>query len=295
MGKNRNKIYKRITSQVIAGLEAGHIPWKKPWVGERAPKNYKTRHAYTGANLWVLLARPFDSNLWLTFKQAQELGGSVMKGEKGTQICYWNIRSRDVVDKETGEKKEKKAFFLKTFTVFNAEQIEGVEFNEPEATTGATTNEEAEKLLSEYKNSPELVYKAVDTAYYSAEEDKVVLPRRKSFLSTTSYYSTLFHELGHSTGHPSRLDRDGIANFDHFGSEKYTKEELIAEMSACFLMSMCGLTAGLEQNNQAYINGWITKLKSDPKVLFEASREAQKACDYMLGEQVSFTDENIPA
>ena len=122
-----------------------------------------------------------------------------------------------------------------------------------------------------------------------------MLPPRKDFISTENYYSTLFHELSHSTGHSSRLNREGIARYDHFGSHKYTKEELIAEMSSCFMMSLCGLTSEVERNNQAYINGWITKLESNPKVLFEASKGAQQACEYMLGNYKSNTVENNAA
>lgn len=284
MIKSRNKVYKKITGQVIEGLQKGRIPWQKPWTGDFAPMNYKSGRAYSGVNLWVLLSSPFDSNMWLTYKQAQELGGNVKRGEKGTKVCYWNILNKEVLDQESGEKKEKKVFFLKTYTVFNAEQTEGIEFNDSSKVAGAVPYKQAEELLSHYLDSPEVLNNAIGEAYYCPKEDKVVLPVTKDFVSTESYYSTLFHELAHSSGHPKRLNREGIANFDKHGSDKYSKEELIAEMSACFLMSLCGLSQEVDENNQSYINGWIQKLENDPKALFQASKEAQKACDYMLGD-----------
>lgn len=288
---SRTKIYKDVTDQVIKGLKVGLIPWKKAWTEETLPKNFKSGRTYIGVNLWVLLAAPFDSNLWLTFNQVKELGGSIKKGEKGTKICYWNVARKEVENGENGELTEKKIFYLKTYTVFNSEQIQGIEFPSIHNTTGGVTFESAEQLISKYEGGPSVSHSnRADGAYYVPAEDKIMLPQKASFKNTSGYYSTLFHELAHSTGHAKRLNREGVTNYDRFGSEQYSMEELIAEMSACFMLSMCGLSENITTNNQAYINGWIEKLQSDPKVLFQASKEAQKACEFILGAEAHVHD-----
>jgi len=277
-------VYRDVTNRMIESLELGRIPWQKPWAGGMMPMNYVSGKAYSGINIWILAAMPFESPLWLTYKQAKKLGGNVMKGQKGTKITYWNIFRKEVEDKETGEKKRRTFFFLKEFTVFNAEQVEGIDFKVPEKPEGAQTFESAEDLIKLYEDAPDTRFDGMkNRACYSPSFDYITMPEKEQFKSTEGFYSTYFHELAHSTGHESRLNREGVANFDMFGSHKYSKEELVAEMSACFMMSICGLSVEPMDNSKAYINSWIEKLKNDPKVLFQAAKEAEKASNHMMG------------
>lgn len=285
-GKKRTNadVYRDVTNKMIEALKLGRIPWQKPWTGGIMPMNYVSGKAYRGINLWITMAMPYESPYWVTYKQAKKLGGNVKKGEKGTKITYWNIFRKEVEDKETGEKKKKAFFFLKEYTVFNAEQTEGIEFKEPQKPEGAETFDNAEQLIELYEDKPRVKFSSTgDKACYSPMFDDITMPERDLFKSTEGFYSTYFHELAHSTGHESRLAREGVTNFDRFGSHQYSKEELVAEMSACFMMSICGLAVEPSDNSKAYINGWIEKLQSDPKVLFRAAKEAEKACDHMMG------------
>jgi len=281
-------VYADVTNRMIEALELGQIPWQKPWTGGIRPMNYVSGKAYRGINLWITMAMPYESPYWLTYKQAKKLGGNVIKGEKGTKITYWNIFRKTIEDKESGEKKKKAFFFLKEFTVFNAEQVEGIDFKEPEMPEGAETFDNAEELIEQYTDAPRVKFdKNGERACYSPMFDNITMPEKELFTSTEGYYSTFFHELAHSTGHETRLNREGVANFDMFGSHKYSKEELVAEMSACFMMSICGLSVEPMDNSKAYINNWIEKLKNDPKVLFQAAKEAEKACNHMMGVEDS--------
>lgn len=285
MAKKRTNadVYRDVTNRMIEALELGRIPWQKPWSGGMRPMNYISGKAYSGINTWILASMPFESPYWLTYKQAKKLGGNVMKGQKGTKITYWNIFKKEVEDKATGETKKQSFFFLKEFTVFNAEQVEGIEFEEPKKPEGAQTFESAEQLIKLFEDAPNVRFDGTGSrACYSPTFDFITMPNKDLFKSTEGYYSTLFHELAHSTGHESRLAREGVTNFDRFGSHQYSKEELVAEMSACFMMSICGLSVEPNDNSKAYINGWIEKLKNDPKVLFQAAKEAEKASNYMM-------------
>lgn len=279
--RTNEDVYRDVTNRMIEALEAGRIPWHKPWVGAGGPMNYKSKRAYSGINIWILNAMPFTSPYWMSFKQAKEMGGNVRKGEKGTKIVFWNIFKKEV--EENGEMVEKKFFFLKEFTVFNAEQIEGIEFTEPQLPEGAETVQSVEEVMNLYTDCPKTEFGG-NRACYSPMLDFMRMPLMEQFNTTEGYYGTYFHEMTHSTGHPSRLNREGVANFDHFGSHQYSKEELVAEMGACFMMGIAGLQLEPSDNSKAYIQGWIEELKNKPKMLFQAAKQAEQACNYMLGK-----------
>lgn len=290
-GTSNAEMYKKITARVIEALKGGKIAWQRPWKGGIMPMNYVSKKAYRGINIWLLAMTDFESPYWLTYKQAESLGGNVKKGERGTKITYWNVANSIVKDENGQPKKNDKGelirrafFFLKEFTVFNAEQCEGIEFKEPEMPKGAENIDSVDQIVSLYADAPVINHdKSGMRACYSPMLDKVTMPVMELFNSTEDYYSVLFHELAHSTGAEHRLNREGVANFDRFGSHQYSKEELVAEMSACFMMATAGLAMEPRENSKAYIQSWISKLENDPKLIFQASKEAQKACEYMQG------------
>jgi len=268
----RMNVAEIVTERIVAQLEQGVAPWRKPWatVGHQWAANLISKRHYSGCNQFLLQVSGYSSPFWLTYKQASALGGNVKRGEKGTPVIYVG-RATD--KKSTAD--EKKSFtFLKYFTVFNVEQCEGIDAHVPAPAVVDTTPkakiERAEAIVTGYKNAPTIGTAA--NAWYRPATDHVGIPALDLFESADHYYSTLFHELGHSTGHVSRLDR----KLDNgFGSELYGKEELVAELTAAFLAN----TAGIDNiaANASYCKSWITVLKGDAKLLISAAAAAQKA------------------
>jgi antirestriction protein ArdC len=279
-----DKVYKIITEKVIEALKNGKAPWRRTWAtsGVGAFANLSTKKPYRGGNVFILAAAGFDSPWFLTFKQAKAMGGQVRKGETGTPIMFWNFIEKK--DSMTGEVTDKFPM-LRYYTVFNVEQVDGIESKIPVVETKERTlNEEiaeCDALVNDMPLKPEVKHGG-DRAYYRPATDSVKMPEKDQFDDSASYYSTLFHELVHSTGHKSRVGRKGIEDFDHFGSEQYSKEELVAEMGAAFL---CGIT-GIDnkstiENTAAYLRNWAAKLEEDPKLFAQAGSAAQKAVDFM--------------
>lgn len=274
---------------IIAQLEAGVVPWRKPWTS-RYPRNLVSQKPYRGLNVFVLALAGYPSEYWLTFKQAQNLGGTVKRGEHGTHITKWGTYNRKSKS-EDGEETSSRSGYWQTYTVFNLTQTEGI----AEA-LGLVSTEPledipaAQAIWDGYKGRP--AYKDSDHAWYRPSEDLIGMPLRSAFASQAEYYSTLFHEATHSTGHISRLNRDGITNTIQFGSEDYSNEELVAEFGAAMLCGQCGIAPGTVDNSAAYIRTWLTKLKlSDNKsVIPKAMSAAQKACDLILGEEKKSED-----
>lgn len=279
-----NKVYEVITERFLKLLDNGVIPWKRPWKPGDLPRNLRGSH-YRGSNTFVLFSeqevKGYESNTWLTFNQAQERGGNVRKGEKSTPVIF---ASRFMAKDKTadGEEIVKSKFSLRYYNVFNTEQIEGVEFPKRgvEALPELPPIESAEQVL---KNMPSLptIKHGGNRAYYSRRDDHVQMPPRKTFHNPEGYYAVLFHELSHSTGHASRLGRFVETDPGIFGGTEYSKEELIAEMSAAFV---CGAT-GIEMdatNSAAYIQSWLKVLKDDKTMVVRAAAAAQKSADYIL-------------
>ncbi len=277
--------------QIIAQLEAGTIPWRKPWTS-RMPRNLVSQKPYRGLNVFILALSGYPSEYWMTFNQARNLGGSVKRGEHGTHITKWGTYNRKSkhTDESTGEEYESSARsgYWQTYTVFNLEQTEGIA-----GALGLTNTEPLENIPAaqavwdNYASRPQ--YKDSDCAFYRPSEDLIGMPPRAKFSSQADYYSTLFHEMTHSTGHLSRLNRDGITNTIQFGSEDYSQEELVAEFGAAMLCGQCGIAPGTVQNSAAYIKNWLTKLKlSDSKAAIpKAMSAAQKAIDHIVGQQAA--------
>ena len=271
-------IYAAVTDRIIAQMEQGIIPWEKPWVSNGIAISHATGKPYSLLNQ-MLLGRPGE---YLTFKQCQEGGGHIRKGEKSNMVVFW--KWIEMEDEETGEKKE--VPFLRYYNVFRIDQCEGIKAkNTTEAVlpNGADIAESAEHIIRDYLQREGVTFKheAGDRACYCPSTDLVIMPHMCQFASTAEYYSTVFHELTHSTGHPSRLNRlDRVASF---GSSEYSKEELVAEIGAAALVNHVGLeTSGSLRNNVAYIQNWLNVLQVDKRFIVSAAGKAEKAVGLIL-------------
>ncbi|GAA4493074.1 zincin-like metallopeptidase domain-containing protein [Hymenobacter ginsengisoli] len=276
----RPDVYQLVTDRIVTALEGGVIPWRKPWSAVYGlPRNYATGAAYSGINAFLLHfsgALPF----FLTFKQALALGGNVRKGAKGHPVVYYNVSVRE--NEQTG--KEEKLPFLKYYTVFSVEDIEGIQFNLPAVERHAHTPiEAAEAIVRNWEGRPAIAH-LHQRAYYSPALDLVNMPERETFTTGEGYYATLFHELTHSTGHASRLDRPDLTAGEGKLSASYAREELTAEMGASFLCAAAGLdTEHTEENAVAYLQTWLERLKNDKKLVLQAASKAQRAAKLILG------------
>jgi antirestriction protein ArdC len=274
--------YQIVTDRIVAKLEAGTIPWRHFASSPLAePKNLVSKRPYRGINHFLLSGSKYGSEFWLTYKQAQELGGSVKKGEKGEPIVFW--RFLDVEDKETGETKQ--IPFLRHYCVFNAQQCEGIDYSKLLEPVERISHPiaAAEAIVDQMPNRPRIVIDQTPKAYYSPSEDFVHMTERSACVSDSAFYSTEFHELVHSTGHASRLNRfqQDPCNH-HFGSKSYACEELVAEMGAAMLCAESGIFQEIEENSAAYIANWLTKLENDNRLVVHAAAKAQRAADFIL-------------
>lgn len=274
-----NAVYTIITDRIVSMLEQGTCPWRRPWNRLTAyPQNYVSRRSYHGLNFLILAMIGYELPYFLTYNQTHEMGGNVKKGEKGMPIVFWQLlKSKDQKDAK-GE--PKKIPLLRYYTVFNASQVEGIEFPKVESRTGTEFNPiaEAERIVSNWRQGPTIEH-GFSRACYSSTSDRIQMPSPGSFDNPQAYYATLFHEMGHATGHASRLARK-LGN--RFGSEDYSREELIAEMTAAFLCAHCSIDNTTEQS-AAYLASWVKALKGDPKLVVQAASAAQKAANLILG------------
>lgn len=285
-------MYEQVTNRIIACLEQGIVPWKQPWDAAHAPRNLITDRPYRGVNMFILKMLPFTSHYFLSFKQAKQLGGSVRKGEKSCPVVFWKQSEKE--DKETGEMK--KVWLLRYYNVFNVEQCEGIpERFIPQPVERINYSiRKCREIIGGMPDMPE-VKPSRDRAYYVPSQDVIYIPSIHSFRNSESYYLTLYHELIHSTGHGKRLARPELVEPHRFGSEPYSLEELTAEMGACFLASASGILDMQFENSAAYIKGWLQVFKGDPKMLFKAGSQAQKAVDYITGTLPVYADETPEA
>ncbi len=277
MAKEKFDIYELVNKTIIELLESGTVPWHKPWNGGDPPANLISKKAYRGINVMLLGFKPYASPYWLTFNQAKKMGGCVKKGEKSTIITFWKFL--EVQDRETG--KDKTIPMLRYYRVFNVEQCELPEGKILEHVIDeheVDPIDACEAVCAGY-DGPAIEFKA-PAAFYSPKSDTVNMPKRETFDDSEKYYSTLFHELVHSTGHESRLNR--ISGRAAFGSGAYSKEELVAEYGAAYICTLMGIENLTIDNSAAYINGWLNKLKGDKKLLVSACGAAQKAVDLMI-------------
>ena len=280
--QHRSSVYSIVTEQILKQLESGVAPWRKPWRTE-PPCNLVSGKEYRGINPFLLGTQGYGSRYWLTFNQANKLGGHIRKGEKSSIVTFWNIGEEKIVRDANGNTRKSKPFLLRYYRVFNVEQTEGIadKLGLGNATPRVASIEQCEGIVKQMPNIPAMQQDS--RAWYRPSTDTVGIPSRNAFNSAEEFYSTLFHELAHSTGHASRVGREGIENIATFGSESYSKEELIAEMGAAMLCGVTGISPATIPNSAAYLQGWINRLRGDSKLLVSAASAAQKATDFILG------------
>ena len=272
-------IYAEITNRMIAEMEQGIIPWRKPWMAAGRAISHTTGKAYSLLNQ-MLLGRPGE---WLTYNQCQQEGGHIRKGEKARIVVFWKWLEKK--DEETEEVTQ--VPYLRYYNVFHIDQCEGITAKHAEMQAHpANADEAAEAIITEYiqREGVTLEHRAGDSAFYQPATDRIVLPLLDQFAETAEYYGTAFHEMVHSTGHAKRLARlDTTANF---GGEEYSKEELIAEIGSAALVHHAGLeTSASFRNSAAYVQNWLTVLKNDRRFIVSAAGKADKAVEYILTGQ----------
>lgn len=278
-------VYELITQRIIEQLEAGTVPWRIPWRGDAAlPRNLHSNNAYRGINVFLLSCAPYSSPYWLTFRQAQALGGQVRKGSHGYPIVFWRWLDRPGAckgEEDVPSERHARAPLLRYYTVFNVDQCDGLPIpTVHDAATPFQPIERAQAILDGMPDPPSFRLGA-PLAAYSPGPDVVLLPAREAFATPEHYYSTAFHECAHSTGHERRLSRKGVTDPTRFGSHEYSREELVAEMTAAFLCGHVALDAPFE-NSVAYLAGWLKVLRGDSRLIVQAAANAQQATDYIL-------------
>ncbi len=285
--KMKAKAFEIITDKIIEKLDSGVIPWRKPWKNGGAPRNLVTGKPYRGLNIFLTTMQGYHSPYWLTFKQAQERGGQIRKGEKGTPVIFWNWTQRQV-EGNNGTIEGKEIPFMRYYTVFNLQQIDGLQLSHEESISFAPVVT-CEEVINNMQQAPTIEH-GFSKACYVPSLDIVKMPPRSAFKSEAGYYTTLFHEITHSTGHASRLNRKGITEKNTFGSEEYSKEELVAELGAAFLCGHTGIEQETIENSAAYIAGWRERLSTDKRLIISAAAQAQRAADFILGRAAEQID-----
>ncbi len=280
-------VYQIVTDKIVGMLETGVVPWRRPWSSAGLPRNLVSEKPYRGINCFLLSASKFVSPFWLTMRQANELGGSVRRGERSVIIVFWKIDERpDNEATNAADAETRRRFLLRYYRVFNVEQCDL-----PQAVLGKVPKlethehdpiDEAERIIADMPQRPE-VQTAGSKAFYSSLSDRVTMPPRELFTTAEEYYATLLHEMTHSTGHPKRLAREGICETGPFGSAVYSKEELCAELGAAYLCAKAGISPAVIENQASYVAGWLKKLRDDRRLLIHAAAQAQRAADYILG------------
>ena len=275
----KQDIYQQVTDRIIAQLEQGVIPWHKPWIGRGAAISHSTGKPYSLLNQ-LILGKPGE---YLTFAQVQKEGGHIRKGEKASFVVFWKwIEQPD----EEQPDKVKKIPFLRHFSMFHIDQCEGIKpRHDTAAAQDIKPDAAADAIIADYlkRSGVKLVHEAGDRAFYRPSADTVTLPLLAQFKETAEYYSTAFHELTHSTGHTSRLNR--LTKVACFGSEDYSRDDLAAEIGAAALVNHVGLeTSGSFRNSAAYIQSWLKALSNDKRMIVSAAGQAEKACNLILNQ-----------
>jgi len=315
----REDLYQTVTNKIIAALEKGTAPWRRPWrsaekrVGSSLPANALTGRPYSGVNiplLWMAAEeRGFSTDRWLTYNQAQQAGGQVRKGETSSLAVVFKPFEKQAEDNtgnklfdDQGKPVMESLAMLKSLQLFNTEQCEGL----PEQMAGQPakhmTQEETDTLSAPVMNRVLAIFNASgvrstalrqNRAYYWPARDEIVMPLTGQFFTEADYWSTLLHELVHASGHETRLNREGITSSTRkFGDPVYTFEELVAEMGSAFLCAELGVYG--EVQHDSYVAGWLLRLKEDKTALFRACRRAREATEFLLNQQAD-TDHAVPA
>jgi antirestriction protein ArdC len=295
MNTEKTDVYQRITNRIVAELEQGTRPWFKPWNAEHAAGRITRplRHngqPYSGINVLMLwseaVAKGYAAPIWMTFKQAQELGAHVRKGEHGSLVVYADRFTKTETDNATGQDVERSIPFMKGYTVFNVEQIEGLPAHYTATAAPVLDpvqrNTQAEAFFAALAAD---IRHGGNMAFYAVSSDHVQMPPFESFRDAESYYATLAHECTHWTRHEKRLARE--FGRKRFGDEGYAIEELVAELGSAFLCADLGLTPEPRADHAAYIASWLKVLKNDKRAIFTAASHAQRAADYLNALQPS--------
>jgi antirestriction protein ArdC len=297
-------VYTRVTHKILADLEQGVRPWVKPWSGDHAAGRIVrplrgNGKPYRGVNVLLLwgsaLEQGFACPVWMTYKQAQELGAQVRKGEHGSLVVYADTFTKTETKADSGEEIEKTIPFMKAYTVFNVEQIDGLPapyYAKPEKPVETVENRN-ERLERFFGNTGATIRHGGNRAFYAPAADVVQMPPFPAFTDAESYYSTLAHEMTHWTKAPSRLARD--FGREKFGDEGYAKEELVAELGAAFLCADLGITPEVRADHAAYIASWLKALKDDKRLIFAAAAHAQRAVDHLHGYQMGKGEDDTEA
>lgn len=285
---DRRDLYAEVTDRIVAALESGTVPWRRPWIASsESHRNPCSGTIYRGINPFLLeltaLERGYSDPRWVTFKQSRDLGGCVRKGERGTLVVFF--KQLKVEDREAGESRT--IPLLRHFTTFNVAQVDGIDWPALPQPAPFDPIERAEAIIDGMPQRPTIGHGG-NRAFYAPVFDAVQLPTREQFLSSEAYYATAFHELAHSTGHASRLDRPEVSGAHHaFGDEAYSREELVAEMAAAMLCGVAAISPPTIDNAAAYIAGWLRALRDDRKLLVSAASRAQRAADFILNTRDS--------
>lgn len=285
--------YQAVTNLIIEHLERGVVPWRCPWqrsVG--IPRNFHTGKTYNGINVLLLGMRHMASPYWLTYRQAQELGGHVRKGEHGSHIIKAGESKTASSDETTGEDAEpqhRSRVYLREYTVFNAVQIEGIDFPPINPIPQLPERERvqaAEQVVAEMSLPPVNEEGMSTAACYRMATDTVQMPAFASFESAEAYHLTLFHELVHATGHPKRLNRESLFKHDGFGGKVYSQEELVAEMGAAFLGMETHIVSDAHEQSAAYLQSWleVLRVKEHKRWIVQAASQAGKAAAFILNK-----------
>lgn len=276
-----NVVNQIITDRIIERIQAtGELPWQKPWKSSNSvPRNIITGKNYRGINAFLLHSMGYSNPFWLTFNQANQLGGKVKMGEKSTPVVFWKLIEN--LNAASENESAKSIPILRYYNVFNADQCEGLPSNKLQVVESAEPVpriDTAEQIVANMPNRPEITFDARE-AFYLSIKDVVRMPKKETFRDAESLYSVLFHELAHSTGHKCRLNRKGFS--EESTKEKYSFEELVAELTSAFLCGCSGILTKTEENSVAYLQGWLKKLAADSSMLVKAGAAAQKAFDYI--------------
>ena len=276
-------VYEVITERILGELEKGVVPWRRPW------KQVESRNVATGKKYRGINAITLPGGLFGTFKQIQDLGGHVKKGVHGSPVVFFSFPDHTADDKEKEEEKEegktdgRTAPIIRSYYVFRLEDCEGLKIEKIEEGNKTSSIEAAETIVANMQSRPTIIEKNSGEAYYCPSTDTVQIPSRNQFSRIEEFYSTLFHELAHSTGHADRLGRKTLTAAAAFGSDEYGKEELVAEFGASFLCGASKIDNTTIKNSASYIASWKKVIKADVKLVLQAAGMGQKAADYILG------------
>lgn len=292
----RTDPYQRVTQLILEKLAQGVAPWRCPWRREvGVPRNFHTGRTYNGINVLLLGLRHLPSPYWLTFRQVKERGGHVRKGEHGAHVIKVGESKATTLDDAQAEEVapvRRKRLYLREYTVFNAVQIEGIDFPPPSTIPQLPMSERieaAEKIVAGMPSPPSIHEGSRTMACYRLHTDTVQMPPYGSFESAEAYHLTLFHELVHATGHPDRLNRESLIKHDGFGGQVYSQEELVAEMGAAFLGMEAHIVSDDHEQSAAYLQSWleVLRVKENSHWIIQASSHATKAANFILNRASS--------